>query len=74
MSGEMFPIPLQDHHHHHHQTQLRTLEPNPNPNPKPTSNQLKKKRNLPGTPGMNSSYIFLFTCTHMQSNLKSLIV
>nr|XP_043633822.1 zinc finger protein JACKDAW-like isoform X2 [Erigeron canadensis] len=53
MSGEMFPIPLQDYHHHHHlnsqqppiTTTTTTNDPN-NPTPKPTSN-FKKKRNLP---------------------------
>lgn len=39
--------------------------PNPNPNPNPTPNPaVKKKRNLPGTPGKSiyNRYILLILC------------
>ncbi|KAI3705345.1 hypothetical protein L1987_75581 [Smallanthus sonchifolius] len=59
MSGEMFPIPLQDHH------QPRTHEPNPNS--KPVSN-LKKKRNLPGTPDPDAEVMALSPKSLMATN------
>lgn len=64
MSGEMFPIPLQDHHH------LPPPPPpplDPNPNSKPTSN-LKKKRNLPGTPDPDAEVMALSPKSLMATN------
>ncbi|KAL4576573.1 hypothetical protein LXL04_012669 [Taraxacum kok-saghyz] len=69
MSGEMFPIP--HHHHHHHQPppppppQVPTLEPNPNP--KAIAN-LKKKRNLPGTPDPDAEVMALSPKSLMATN------
>lgn len=36
-------------------------EPNSNPNPNPSANPVKKKRNLPGTPGKNDFTLLLHT-------------
>ncbi|KAK1409801.1 hypothetical protein QVD17_36330 [Tagetes erecta] len=60
MSGEMFPIPLQDRH------QLPPLH-EPNPNSKPISN-LKKKRNLPGTPDPDAEVMALSPKSLMATN------
>ncbi|KAI3809376.1 hypothetical protein L1987_25348 [Smallanthus sonchifolius] len=62
MSGEMFPIPLQDHHHHH-----QPPPHEPNPNSKPISN-LKKKRNLPGTPDPDAEVMALSPKSLMATN------
>ncbi|XP_076899768.1 zinc finger protein JACKDAW-like [Bidens hawaiensis] len=60
MSGDMFPIPLQDHH--------RPQQPlEPNPNSKPVSN-LKKKRNLPGTPDPDAEVMALSPKSLMATN------
>lgn len=69
MSGEMFPIPLQDHHHHQQQQQQHHQLPThePNPSPKPISN-LKKKRNLPGTPDPEAEVMALSPKSLMATN------
>ncbi|KAJ9540236.1 hypothetical protein OSB04_026742 [Centaurea solstitialis] len=67
MSGEMFPIPLQDHHHHPHQHHQPLPPHEPNPNPKPLSN-LKKKRNLPGTPDPDAEVMALSPKSLMATN------
>ncbi|GKC56945.1 zinc finger protein JACKDAW-like protein [Tanacetum coccineum] len=67
MSGEMFPIPLQDHHHHHHQQHHQLTHHEPNPSPKPISN-LKKKRNLPGTPDPEAEVMALSPKSLMATN------
>ncbi|KAD7479794.1 hypothetical protein E3N88_02930 [Mikania micrantha] len=60
LSGEMFPIPLQDHHH-------QPPPHEPNPNLKPLSN-LKKKRNLPGTPDPDAEVMALSPKSLMATN------
>lgn len=45
-------------------------EPNSNPNPNPSANPVKKKRNLPGTPGKNGfffvrSWVGVGVCFYM---------
>ncbi|XP_071705946.1 zinc finger protein JACKDAW [Rutidosis leptorrhynchoides] len=80
MSGDMFTVPLQDHHHHHHhhhhllqqqqhQPSNEQINPTPNlnPNPKPISN-LKKKRNLPGTPDPDAEVMALSPTSLMATN------
>ncbi|KAI3721574.1 hypothetical protein L2E82_32590 [Cichorium intybus] len=62
MSGEMFPIP-----HHHHQPPPPPPPHEPNPNPKPISN-LKKKRNLPGTPDPDAEVMALSPKSLMATN------
>ncbi|XP_076950441.1 zinc finger protein JACKDAW-like [Bidens hawaiensis] len=62
MSGEMFPIPLQDRHH-----QPPPPPNEPNPNSKPISN-LKKKRNLPGTPDPDAEVMALSPKSLMATN------
>ncbi|KAF5770356.1 putative transcription factor C2H2 family [Helianthus annuus] len=59
MSGEMFPIPLQDRH--------QPPPHEPNPNSKPISN-LKKKRNLPGTPDPDAEVMALSPKSLMATN------
>ncbi|KAL8193340.1 hypothetical protein R6Q57_026921 [Mikania cordata] len=60
LSGEMFPIPLQDHRH-------QPPPHEPNPNLKPLSN-LKKKRNLPGTPDPDAEVMALSPKSLMATN------
>ncbi|KAL8210537.1 hypothetical protein R6Q57_004974 [Mikania cordata] len=60
---EMFHnIPLQDHHFHH-----QPPHDQPNPNSKPLSN-LKKKRNLPGTPDPDAEVMALSPKSLMATN------
>ncbi|KAI7751605.1 hypothetical protein M8C21_019152 [Ambrosia artemisiifolia] len=59
MSGEMFPMPLQDRH--------QPPPHEPNPNSKPVSN-LKKKRNLPGTPDPDAEVMALSPKSLMATN------
>ncbi|KAK9078625.1 hypothetical protein SSX86_002682 [Deinandra increscens subsp. villosa] len=65
MSGDMFPIHLQDHLPHHPPPPPPPHEPNPSS--KPISN-LKKKRNLPGTPDPDAEVMALSPKSLMATN------
>ncbi|XP_071734754.1 zinc finger protein JACKDAW-like [Rutidosis leptorrhynchoides] len=70
MTGDnMFPIPLQDQYHHHLQQQQQRPSNHEqiNPNPKPITN-LKKKRNLPGTPDPDAEVMRLSPKSLMATN------
>ncbi|KAM0068630.1 putative transcription factor C2H2 family [Helianthus debilis subsp. tardiflorus] len=67
MSGEMFPIPLQDHLHRHQPPPPPPPPLESNPNSKPISN-LKKKRNLPGTPDPDAEVMALSPKSLMATN------